>query len=133
MSSGGYGVDLAGLHLAEHGIKSVLAELRHLGIHGEETSGRTLGNLAHDPATWGDEGLYAAVYAFTDRWRWGLRAMVGDAEGMVEKLADTRSTYEKAEADAKEFFSGVLKDMYKKFDRTAPGIFEQRQGGGTQP
>jgi hypothetical protein len=61
------------------GIGRTLAELRELGMTGRANAGRGFSDLALNGLQTGHDGLTSTLNGFCERWEWGVRKLVGDA------------------------------------------------------
>ncbi|MGH3311348.1 MAG: hypothetical protein ACRDP3_12300 [Streptomyces sp.] len=71
------------------GLKAVMGELRELDGFGSEPGslqGAGFGGMAMSGLEAGDGGLATSFEDFCERWEWGVRALVGDANVLAEKL-----------------------------------------------
>lgn len=108
----GFGVDLHALQAASDGVQAAVDELNTMSGWGASSMGKgadgdglmdgilaALQDIGHD-------GLQQAVNDFGERWEWGVRMMVDEAESTTDALTDTRSEYQKTE----DAVMGFLKD-----------------------
>ncbi|WP_112273565.1 hypothetical protein [Lentzea terrae] len=95
--SGGFGVDLDALKAAETGITNTVAELRKAGYHGQERSGQTVVTFKLDLEETGHQVITDGLDEVLDRYHWWVRGLIEGTEEFVQALADTRSTYQRAE------------------------------------
>lgn len=105
MSGQGFGVHLGDLQQAEQGVRQAVDELNAIGgaaarSAGAGQDGRGLTELDTDADTVGHEQLASALQAFVGKWDWELKTLVEDGTQAADALADTRSTYQKAEQGA---------------------------------
>lgn len=106
MSNGdGFGVHLGDLHSAEQGVRQAVNELNAIGggmarSAGAGEDGRGLDQLDTSEDTVGHAQLASALETFVDRWNWELKTLVEDGDQAADALADTRSTYQRAEDSA---------------------------------
>lgn len=106
MSNGdGFGVHLDELHTAEHGVRQAVTELDAIGgaaarSAGAGQDGRGLDQLDTSEDTVGHAQLASALAEFVDRWNWEVKTLVEDGNQAAQALADTRSTYQRAEDSA---------------------------------
>lgn len=115
MTKDGFGVNLADLQRAEQGVHEAVGELNAIGggaarSAGAGQDGRGLSELESDvdSDTVGHEQLAAALSTFLDKWDWELKTLVKDGNQAADALADTRSTYQKAEQGAMEAMQKVV-------------------------
>ena len=111
--SNGFGVHLDDLHAAEQGVRQAVEELNAIGggtarSAGAGEDGRGLDQLDTDEDTAGHEQLASALADFVDRWNWELKTLVEDGNQAADALADTRSTYRKAEDSALDAVKQVV-------------------------
>ena len=107
MSGDGFGVHLDELHSAEQGVRGAVNELNSIGgaaarSAGAGEDGRGLDQLDADEDTVGHAELASALQTFVEKWTWELKTLVEDGNHAADALADTRSTYQRAEDSAVE-------------------------------
>lgn len=79
-------VDPAALKRAESGINATIGELNDMGMLGSGSHGRGFGSMVLSGMEAGHAGLADAFSGFCDRWGWGVRALVQDANQMASAL-----------------------------------------------
>lgn len=105
----GFRVDLEALRSAERGVQDLVDELNEMGGGGASEAGKgadgrglseylSSGELSVDKV--GHARLAGELFGFLDKWGSGVKYLVEDGVKTAEALSDTRSTYEKAEAEA---------------------------------
>ena len=72
-------VDPAALALVADGITETISDLSDLGVLAEGEVGRGFTSLTLTAMEAGHEGLASALAEFCDRWGWGVRGLVADA------------------------------------------------------
>lgn len=108
MSGPGYQVNPQLLQEAANGINETIDVLKQLGVEGTADAGRGFSNLELTGEQVGHAGLQGAFSQFCDRWSWGVRTLVQDANTIAEELGLTAGAY----YDAEQYASGLLKDAY---------------------
>ncbi|MER6971126.1 hypothetical protein ABT304_08740 [Nocardioides sp. NPDC000445] len=79
-------VDPEALKRAESGINATIGELNDMGMLGSGSHGRGFGSMALSGMEAGHSGLADAFGGFCERWGWGVRALVQDANQMAQAL-----------------------------------------------
>ncbi|MFJ6790879.1 hypothetical protein [Streptomyces angustmyceticus] len=87
------------------GIRAATAELKELGFDVEAQLGRGFDRLSLDSVECGDDGLAAVLDSFCDRWGWGVRTLMQDANEFSKKLGITAGMYYEQE----QYTSDALK------------------------
>ncbi|MGI5258284.1 hypothetical protein [Streptomyces angustmyceticus] len=87
------------------GIRAATAELKELGFDVEAQLGRGFGRLSLDSVECGDDGLATVLDSFCDRWGWGVRTLMQDANEFSKKLGITAGMYYEQE----QYTSDALK------------------------
>ena len=103
----GYNVTLQALTLAAKGINDTIAELKTLGMDEEAEIGRGFSGLALRGMQVGHQGLEQAFGQFCERWSWGVRTLVQDANQIALNLGLSAGVY----YDAEQYGIGVAKDV----------------------
>ncbi|MFI0712838.1 hypothetical protein ACH4SK_19760 [Streptomyces inhibens] len=101
----GYQVEPEAFEQLTKGIKAATAELKELGFDLEAQLGRGFDKLSLDNMECGDDGLAAVLESFCDRWGWGVRTLMQDANEFSKKLGITAGMYYEQE----QYVSDVLK------------------------
>lgn len=91
--SGELRVDPEALALASRGIDDTIDDLNGMGVLSEGETGRGLGALALTGMQAGHQGLAGALDAFCDRWGWGVRGLVVDANRAAHSLGLSAGIY----------------------------------------
>ncbi|MFC8433200.1 hypothetical protein [Streptomyces sp. NPDC057253] len=104
--SDGYGADPEVLKQAAQGINRTIEELQDVGMVGGGAVGRGFGSLQLTQLQMGHTGLAKAFATFTERWEWGVKALVDEGNAIAEKLDLAAGYYHEAE----EYAIGVAKD-----------------------
>ena len=86
--AGGAGKDLdtAGMAEVAKGITLTLNELREIGIDSLAGAGRGFSELSLSGLELGHEDLSSQFSAFCERWDWGVRALVGQANAFAQSV-----------------------------------------------
>lgn len=103
----GYGVNLNALQLAAQGINDTIAQLKTLGMDEEADIGRGFSSLALRGMQVGHAGLEQAFGDFCERWSWGVRTLVQDANQIAVNLGLSAGGY----YDAEQYAEGAAKDV----------------------
>ncbi|RXS83814.1 hypothetical protein EST92_12820 [Streptomyces sp. TM32] len=98
----GYGLDPEAIEQLTKGIRAATAELKELGFDIEAQLGRGFDRLSLDGMECGDDGLAAALDSFCDRWGWGVRTLMQDANEFAKKLHLTAGNYYEQEQYASD-------------------------------
>lgn len=107
MTGGGFDVDPESLALAANGINDVIGQLNDMGILGEGEAGRGFGSMELTGLEAGDDGVQSAFADFCDRWGWGVRGLVADANNLAEGLGLSAGVY----YDVDQYMKGAFKDL----------------------
>lgn len=103
----GFAVDRAALAETAKGLKSVIGELKGLGLDETGEMGRGFSELQMSEADAGDGDLASAFGDFCDRWSWGVRTLVQDGNQFAERLGLTAGLYN----DTENQITGSFKDV----------------------
>ncbi|TJZ50099.1 hypothetical protein FCH28_22520 [Streptomyces piniterrae] len=87
------------------GINAATAELKELGFDIEAELGRGFDKLSLDSVECGDDELAATLDSFCERWGWGVRKLMQDANEFSKKLGLTAGMYHEEE----QYVSTTLK------------------------
>ncbi|MFI0722436.1 hypothetical protein [Streptomyces sp. NPDC021224] len=90
---GGYDVGEAALRQTAAGLGGVIHELQTMGQEAAADIGRGFDHLKLSGMQVGHDGLTAALDRFCDRWEWGVRTLVQDADRTAERLGLAAGTY----------------------------------------
>ncbi|MEU9122474.1 hypothetical protein AB0C96_21875 [Streptomyces sp. NPDC048506] len=101
----GYQLEPEAFEEITKGIKAATAELKELGFDIEAQLGRGFDKLSLDSVECGDDGLAAVLDSFCDRWGWGVRTLMQDANEFSKKLGLTAGIYYEQE----QYVSDALK------------------------
>jgi len=101
----GYQLEPEAFERLTKGIKAATAELKELGFDMEAQLGRGFDRLSLDSMECGDDGLAAVLDSFCDRWGWGVRTLMQDANEFSKKLGITAGMYYEQE----QYVSDALK------------------------
>ncbi|MFH8567318.1 hypothetical protein [Streptomyces sp. NPDC017993] len=105
IDNAGYKLDPEAFEQITKGIKAATAELKELGFDIEAQTGRGFDELALDNVECGDDGVASALESFCDRWGWGVRTMMQDANEFSRKLGLSAGLYFEEE----QYLSSTLK------------------------
>lgn len=86
-------VDPEALKTAQKGINDTIGELNDMGMLGEGETGRGFGALSLTGMEAGSQRLASAMSEFADRWGWGVRALVADANKIAASLGMAAGIY----------------------------------------
>lgn len=78
--------DKESLNGIKNGINDAIGELKSLGAPGEAAVGRGFSELSLTGLETGHDDLTSAFKEFCDRWEWGVRALMRDAEQFAERV-----------------------------------------------
>ena len=104
--AGGYEGSPDLLNEASSGINETIGALKDVGIAEAADEGRGFDNLALTGLQAGHPDVTSAFSAFTDRWSWGVRSMVGEGNEIARLVGLSAGTYQ----DMENYAVGVLKD-----------------------
>ncbi|MEV5505932.1 hypothetical protein [Streptomyces orinoci] len=96
MSGGGNGkLDANAQALADitNGIRNSMSELSDVGGIAEASTGRGFGELSLSGLETGHDGLASSFSHFCDRWEWGVRALMRDANDFAKKVGLSAGAY----------------------------------------
>ena len=98
MSGGdGYRVDPEALARITRGINVAIDELKELGFDIEAAQGRGFDDLELAGLEVGDANLRQVFADFCERWGWGVRSMMQDANGFAQRLNLSAGLYHEQE------------------------------------
>jgi hypothetical protein len=103
----GFTVDQAALRASAQGINDTIRELQGLGIAETGEVGRGFSQLALSGLQAGESAVAQAFGDFCDRWSWGVRTLVQDANQFAARLGIAAGRY----ADTENYLTGVAKDV----------------------
>ncbi|WP_063755342.1 hypothetical protein [Streptomyces sp. NRRL S-337] len=98
----GYQLEPEAFEQLTKGIRAATSELKELGFDVEAQLGRGFDRLSLDNMECGDDGLAAALDSFCDRWGWGVRTLMQDANEFSKKLGITAGIYYEQEQYASD-------------------------------
>lgn len=104
---GGYQVDPEALERITRGINEAMDELKDFGFDIEANLGRGFGALDLEGLEVGDAGLHEVFGDFCERWSWGVRSLMQDANGFAERLNLSAGLYHEQEQYASNTLKGV--------------------------
>lgn len=84
--SDGYQVDPEAMERITRGINQAMAELKEFGFDIEANLGRGFDDLSMTGLEVGDDGLQQVFGDFCDRWGWGVRSLMRDANEFAGRL-----------------------------------------------
>ncbi|WP_328438785.1 hypothetical protein OHA71_19750 [Streptomyces sp. NBC_00444] len=108
MSGGGYRVDPEALARITRGINQAMDELKELGFDIEANLGRGFEELELAGLEVGDANLRQVFADFCERWGWGVRSLMQDANEFAGRLNLSAGIYHEQE----EYVSGTLKTAW---------------------
>ncbi|MCB5912013.1 hypothetical protein [Streptomyces pinistramenti] len=106
----GYQLEPEAFEQLTKGIRAATAELKELGFDVEAQQGRGFDRLSLDGVECGDDGLAAVLDTFCERWGWGVRTLMQDANGFSKKLGITAGFYYEQEQYASDTLKTVVSD-----------------------
>ncbi|MFF4499345.1 hypothetical protein [Streptomyces sp. NPDC001401] len=104
---GGYQVDPEALERITRGINQAMDELKDFGFDIEANLGRGFGDLELEGLEVGDAGLDQIFADFCERWGWGVRSLMQDANGFARRLNLSAGLYHEQEQYASNTLKGV--------------------------
>ncbi|MEU8851503.1 hypothetical protein AB0C70_35980 [Streptomyces sp. NPDC048564] len=109
MSGGdGYRVDPEALERITRGINLAVDELKELGFDIEAAQGRGFDDLELAGLEVGDANLRQVFADFCERWGWGVRALMQDANGFAQRLNLSAGLYHEQE----QYVSNTVKTVW---------------------
>ncbi|MGN9756184.1 hypothetical protein [Streptomyces sp. SD31] len=105
---GGYRVDPEALERITRGINLAIDELKELGFDIEASQGRGFDELELAGLEVGDAGLRQVFADFCERWGWGVRSLLGDANEFAGRLNLSAGLYHEQE----QYASNTLKTLW---------------------
>ena len=103
---GGYQLDPEALERITRGINQAMDELKDFGFDIEANLGRGFGDLDLAGLEVGDAGLHQVFGDFCERWGWGVRSLMQDANGFAERLNLSAGLYHEQEQYASNTLKG---------------------------
>lgn len=108
MSGSGYRVDPDALERITKGINLAIDELKELGFDIEASQGQGFDELELAGLEVGDAGLCRVFADFCERWGWGVRSLLRDANQFAERLNLSAGLYHEQE----QYASNTLKTVW---------------------
>ncbi|MFE0525505.1 hypothetical protein [Streptomyces sp. NPDC058954] len=105
---GGYQVDPEALQRITRGINQAMDELKTQGFDVEANLGRGFGELELSGLEVGDGSLRQVFADFCERWGWGVRSLMQDANEFADGLGLSAGLYH----DQEQYVSGTLKNVW---------------------
>lgn len=105
---GGYQVDPEALQRITKGIDQAMDELKTQGFDVEANLGRGFDDLELSGLEVGDGSLRQVFADFCERWGWGVRSLMQDANDFAEGLGLSAGLYHEQE----QYVSGTLKNVW---------------------
>ncbi|MFF4524426.1 hypothetical protein [Streptomyces bluensis] len=105
---GGYRVDAEALERITRGINLAMDELKELGFDIEANLGRGFSDLELAGLEVGDASLHQVFADFCERWGWGVRSLMQDANEFAGRLNLSAGLYHEQE----EYVSNTLKTVW---------------------
>lgn len=108
MSGGGYRFDPEALARITKGINQAMDELKELGFDIEANLGRGFDELELAGLEVGDGNLHQVFADFCERWGWGVRSLLQDANQFAERLNLSAGLYH----DQEQYVSNTMKTVW---------------------
>lgn len=105
---GGYNVTETALAQTAAGLNGVIHELQSMGQEAAADVGRGFSNMKLTGMQTGHDGLTSAFNGFCDRWEWGVRTIVQDADQIAQRLGLAAGTYYEMDQYAKKTLKVVV-------------------------
>lgn len=106
MSGDGYAFDPEAAQRVEQGLRAAIAELEEFGFVGYDAQlGRGFSDLEMSHTESGHAGLQGAFDTFTERWGWGVRGAIQEANDIAAALGLSAGLYHEQE----QYVSDTLK------------------------
>lgn len=135
--SGGFDTTPEALAQAAKGINQVIGELSGMGVAGTGDVGRGFSQLDLTGMQLGNAGLKGALDTFCDRWSWGVRTLVQDANVIAEQLGLAAGEYHDVDAQVmgalKQFGGSFLADPHLTGDQIQNQSWKQMAHQATTP
>jgi len=106
--SDGYEVDPEAMERITRGINQAMRELKEFGFDIEANLGRGFDDLSMTGLEVGDDALQQVFGDFCDRWGWGVRSLMGDANEFAGRLGLSAGIYHEQE----QYVSDTLKSVW---------------------
>lgn len=106
--SGGYQLEPGALERITTGINQAMSELKELGFDIEANLGRGFADLELADLEVGDSALRETFSGFCDRWGWGVRSLMQDANEFAVRLNLSAGIYHEQE----QYQSNTLKTVW---------------------
>ncbi|MFE0424407.1 hypothetical protein [Streptomyces sp. NPDC058953] len=100
---GGEDLRAQGLDLISKGLTDALAELRELGMVGTAGTGRGFGDIALSGLELGHEEVADKFSTFCERWEWGVRSLINEANDFARGAGLSAGTYYETEKHVEGF------------------------------
>ncbi|MDI3385555.1 hypothetical protein QIS99_04895 [Streptomyces sp. B-S-A8] len=111
MSGNGFRADPEAMAQLTKGIKLAMDELKELGFDIDANLGRGFDELELAGLEVGDAGLQETFAGFCDRWGWGVRTLMQDANKFALMLDLSAGMYHEEEEYGKNVFKTVLNQV----------------------
>lgn len=105
MSGDGYAFDPEAAEKVEKGLNQAIAELNELGFDIQAQMGRGFDDLQLSHMEAGHPGLESTFEEFCERWGWGVRNGIQDANSLAQGLGLSAGIYHEQE----QYVEGTLK------------------------
>ncbi|MFI0940103.1 hypothetical protein [Streptomyces sp. NPDC021020] len=119
---GGYEVRETALTQTASGLGGVIHELQSMGQEAAADVGRGFTHLKLTGMQVGHDELTSALAGFCDRWEWGVRALVQDADQIAERLGLAAGTYYEMDRYAEKTLKVVVASAVGN-----PGLTEEQE------
>ncbi|MEW2398519.1 hypothetical protein [Streptomyces sp. NPDC046862] len=106
--AGGYRVDAEALERITRGINLAMDELKELGFDIEANLGRGFDELELAGLEVGDASLHQVFEGFCERWGWGVRSLMQDANEFAGRLNLSAGLYHEQE----QYVSNTMKTVW---------------------
>ncbi|MGK3937370.1 hypothetical protein ABK046_02940 [Streptomyces caeruleatus] len=106
--SDGYQVDPEAMARITRGINQAMDELKNFGFDIEANLGRGFDDLSLTGLEAGDDALQQVFADFCDRWGWGVRSLMQDANEFAGRLGLSAGLYHEQE----QYVSDTLKTVW---------------------
>ncbi len=108
MTGDGYTFDPEAARRVEKGLRQAIAELNELGFDIEAQQGRGFSDLQMTHMESGHPGLQSTFEKFCERWGWGVRGHIQDANGIAKGLGLSAGMYHEQEQYASDTLKNVV-------------------------
>lgn len=133
MTGDGYAFDPEAAKRIERGLNDAIAELNELGFDIESQMGRGFDDLQLSPMDIGHPGLESTFENFCERWGWGVRNGVQDANTLAMGLGLSAGIYHEQEQYAEGTFKIAANAVAGDPTKSEEDVLEGSWGEAVNP